>query len=404
MHSPSRAAPHAQALVPTPPRPAAGARAGRRSRHPTVAAHAAAHPRRRRPLGRSPSPQARATQNGSTATVRGYVVGQPTSSTTVVTSGFPNDFALALADTAGATDTGQMLYVQIPSAFRSAWGLKTNPGLMGRKIDVTGTLAAYFSHPGLTSGSAFAFADGGGDPDPDPGGPYDDTYYADAIGKTGAQLESSLHTIISTGDTPVSYDTVWDALKQTDQDPANSANVIALYSGFSMTQERQRRRRRPVEPRARLGEVPRRLRHRHRPRHRPAPPAARGRHRQLRARQPRLRRGRHPELRGAGQLRRRQLLGAAGRRQGRRRPDDLLHVGPLRRRRRLRRPRGQRRGRQRLRTPHRPAVGAAPVERRRTRPTRSRCAATTSSTTPGSTTGTRSSTTPSGPSDLVAIW
>src|SRR5689334_2002128 len=61
---------------------------------------------------------ARATQNGSTATVRGYVVGQPTSSTTVVTSGFPNDYALALADTAGTTNTGQMLYVQIPSAFR----------------------------------------------------------------------------------------------------------------------------------------------------------------------------------------------------------------------------------------------------------------------------------------------
>jgi endonuclease I len=198
---------------------------------PTVAAHAAA-PSISGPITVA---AARATQDSSTATVRGFVVGQPTSSTTVVTSGFPNDFALALADTAGVTDTSKMLYVQIPSAFRAAWGLKTNPGLIGRKIDVTGTLAAYFSRPGLTSATAFAFADGGGDPDPDPGGPYDHTYYADAIGKTGAQLESSLHTIISTGDTPVSYDTVWDALKQTDQDPANSANVIALYSGFSMS-------------------------------------------------------------------------------------------------------------------------------------------------------------------------
>src|SRR5262245_34524743 len=105
---------------------------------------------------------ARATQDGSTATVRGYVVGQPTSSTTVVTSGFPNDFALALADTAGTTDTSRMLYVQVPSAFRSAWGLKSNPGLMGRQIDATGTLAAYFARPGLTSGTAFAFAGGGG--------------------------------------------------------------------------------------------------------------------------------------------------------------------------------------------------------------------------------------------------
>jgi endonuclease I len=202
---------------------------------PTLAAHAAARSISGASSGAITVATARATQDSSTATVRGYVVGQPTSSTTVVTSGFPSDFALALADTAGVTDTTKMLYVQIPSAFRSAWGLRTNPGLMGRRIDVTGTLAAYFSRPGLTSSTAFAFADGGGDPDPGGGGPHDDTYYADAIGKTGAQLESSLHTIISTGDTPVSYDTVWDALKQTDQDPANSANVIALYSGFSMS-------------------------------------------------------------------------------------------------------------------------------------------------------------------------
>jgi hypothetical protein len=64
--------------------------------------------------------QAIATQDGSTATVRGYVVGQPTSTSTVVRSGFPNDYALALADTANETSTSKMAYVQIPSAFRSA--------------------------------------------------------------------------------------------------------------------------------------------------------------------------------------------------------------------------------------------------------------------------------------------
>jgi len=188
----------------------------------TLAAHAAATP--------ISVASARATQDGSSATVRGYVVGQPTSSTTVVTSGFPNDFALALADTAGTTDTSRMLYVQIPSTFRSSWGLQSNPGLMGSQIDVTGTLSAYFSRPGLTSSSAFAFAGGGGDP----GGGDPDGYYDDAIGKTGSQLEAALHDIISTGDTPISYDAVWNALKVTDQDPANSGNVIALYSGFSM--------------------------------------------------------------------------------------------------------------------------------------------------------------------------
>ncbi|GAB3593831.1 hypothetical protein GCM10027446_16640 [Angustibacter peucedani] len=180
--------------------------------------------------------QARATQNGSTATVRGYVVGQPTSSTTVVTSGFPSDYAMALADRAGETSTGSMLYVQIPSSFRAQWGLKSNPSLMGRQVDVTGALAAYFSRPGLTSSSAFADAGGGstdpgggGDPGTDPG-----TYYAAAAGKSGNDLKVALHQIISTGVSKLTYDQVWDALKVTDEDPDNSADVIEIYSGRSI--------------------------------------------------------------------------------------------------------------------------------------------------------------------------
>ncbi|MBD2818404.1 endonuclease I family protein [Streptomyces rochei] len=61
---------------------------------------------------------------------------------------------------------------------------------------------------------------------------YDSTYYKDAIGKTGESLKSSLHTIIS-DQTKLSYSAVWDALKVTDQDPADSGNVILLYSGIS---------------------------------------------------------------------------------------------------------------------------------------------------------------------------
>ncbi|WP_217143971.1 endonuclease I family protein [Streptomyces sp. AC627_RSS907] len=61
---------------------------------------------------------------------------------------------------------------------------------------------------------------------------YDSTYYKNAIGKTGDELKSSLHTIIS-DQTKLSYSAVWDALKNTDQDPANSGNVILLYSGVS---------------------------------------------------------------------------------------------------------------------------------------------------------------------------
>ncbi|MGH4035648.1 endonuclease I family protein [Actinomycetota bacterium Odt1-20B] len=63
-----------------------------------------------------------------------------------------------------------------------------------------------------------------------------DDYYKDAEGKTGPALKSALHTIISK-QTKLSYDQVWDALKVTDQDPGNSANVILLYSGRSQSKD-----------------------------------------------------------------------------------------------------------------------------------------------------------------------
>ncbi|MFD5827802.1 endonuclease [Lentzea sp. NPDC060358] len=182
--------------------------------------------------------QAISQQNGSSATVRGYVVGQPTATTTVIRSNYPNDYALALADSASTTSTSSMVYVQIPSAFRAQWGMRSNPSLLGRQIDVTGALSAYFSHAGLTSSTAFAFA--GTTPPtsttttttttPPPSSC--ESYYTAACGKTGAALKSALNGIIK-NQTKLSYDQVWDALKSTDQDPANSNNVILLYSGRS---------------------------------------------------------------------------------------------------------------------------------------------------------------------------
>lgn len=182
--------------------------------------------------------QAIGQQNGTSATVRGYVVGQPTATNTVIRSNYPNDYALALADSASQTSTSNMIYVQIPSAFRASWGLRTNPSLLGKQIDVTGTLSAYFSHPGLTSPTAFAFA--GTTPPPTTTVtttaplPSCESYYTAACGKTGAALKSALHGIIR-NQTKLSYDQVWEALKNTDEDPANSANVILLYSGRSQS-------------------------------------------------------------------------------------------------------------------------------------------------------------------------
>ena len=186
--------------------------------------------------------QALGTQNGSTATVRGWIVGEPVATSTVNRSGFTNDYAIALADSASETSTSRMLYVQLTSQWRSAWGLKSNPGNLGRQVDVTGTLTAYFSHPGLKSPTVIAAA--GSTPSPTtttttptptstPTGPYDSTYYAPAIGKSGAALRSALHAIIR-NQTVLTYDQVWTALKDTDQDPANSNNVIEVYSGRSI--------------------------------------------------------------------------------------------------------------------------------------------------------------------------
>ncbi|HEY0618473.1 MAG TPA: endonuclease [Kribbella sp.] len=177
-----------------------------------------------------PVSTALARQDGSVATVEGYVVGQPTATNTVVRSNFPSDTALALADSSSQTSTSAMLYVQIPAAFRAQYGLQTNPGLLGTKITVTGTLTAYFSHPGLKDPTAFSGGGSGGPgTPPDPG-----DYYANAAGKSGAALKSALHTIISS-QTKLTYDQVWNALKDTDQDPANANNVILLYSGRSQS-------------------------------------------------------------------------------------------------------------------------------------------------------------------------
>ncbi|MDI6102161.1 endonuclease [Actinoplanes sp. NEAU-A12] len=184
--------------------------------------------------------QAISGQSG-TGTVAGYIVGEPTAANTVKFSSFTGDTALAIADSRTETSTARMLYVQITSSYRSSFGLLSNPSLIGKQLTVTGTLTAYFSHPGLKSPAAMtlgaaattsptATATATASPTTSSS---TDAYYAAAIGKSGPRLKSALHTIISTGTTKLSYDAVWEALKVTDQDPANPSNVKLLYSGLS---------------------------------------------------------------------------------------------------------------------------------------------------------------------------
>jgi endonuclease I len=164
-----------------------------------------------------------AAQDGRSASVAGYVVGQPVATDSVLRSGFTADTAIAIADQAAETGTSRMLYVQVTSGFRAAFGLRTNPSLLGRRIVVAGRLTAYFAHGGLKEPTSMST-----------GGTEPGDYYAAAAGRTGPALRAALHGIIA-NQTRITYAQVWTALQQTDQDPANASNVILLYSGRSQS-------------------------------------------------------------------------------------------------------------------------------------------------------------------------
>ncbi|MDX5474857.1 MAG: 5'-nucleotidase C-terminal domain-containing protein [Bacillaceae bacterium] len=88
--------------------------------------------------------------NSGEATVHGFIVGHIVSTTNVkFTAPFSNDFNMAIADTPNETDLSKMLFVQIPAAFRTEFGLQTNPTLVGSKVEVKGNLQVYFNVPGM---------------------------------------------------------------------------------------------------------------------------------------------------------------------------------------------------------------------------------------------------------------
>ena len=61
---------------------------------------------------------------------------------------------------------------------------------------------------------------------------YENSYYDNTQNLWGADLKAALHGIID-NHTELSYSGVWDALKNTDEDPDNPNNVILLYTGWS---------------------------------------------------------------------------------------------------------------------------------------------------------------------------
>ncbi|MGB3366720.1 MAG: endonuclease [Acidaminobacteraceae bacterium] len=178
--------------------------------------------------------QAISNQNGSTKTIQGYIVGEPISSTNVNTSSFIADYAIALADSKVETNESNMVYIQVSSENRNSFGLKTNPEMMGEIVRVTGVLQSYFAHSGVKSISRIENVSSGGDPIDPNVSIYDSTYYKNAIGQSGYTLKNTLHNIIDDHN-ELSYASLWDALRHTDEDPNNSNNVIEIYTGRSIS-------------------------------------------------------------------------------------------------------------------------------------------------------------------------
>lgn len=90
-------------------------------------------------------------------------------------------------------------------------------GLYGYKAFAGVTLTASFTQPPSGGATWSGF----------------NAYYAQAIGKTGTALRVALNEAAARNHARMSYSAVWDALKYTDEDPANTANVILIYTGRS---------------------------------------------------------------------------------------------------------------------------------------------------------------------------
>jgi len=64
-------------------------------------------------------------------------------------------------------------------------------------------------------------------------------YYADAVGRTGDELKGTLNQIINSHVAYSYTPCVWEILEEADEDPTNSANVIAFYTGRSIPKSRR---------------------------------------------------------------------------------------------------------------------------------------------------------------------
>ena len=83
-------------------------------------------------------------------TVQGYIAGYFSGSSTFSTSA-ENDVTIALSDSRDEATINNSIPVELPSDKRSTYGLYTNPGIMGKRIAVTGTIAICQGRYGISS-------------------------------------------------------------------------------------------------------------------------------------------------------------------------------------------------------------------------------------------------------------
>ena len=101
--------------------------------------------------------------NSGIATVEGYIVGITKSggggkATYSHSAPFTMDTNIAIADSPNETNPSKILPVQLPSgSIRTELNLKEHPENLGKKIQITGTLGAYFSVPGLQNSKGYSF-------------------------------------------------------------------------------------------------------------------------------------------------------------------------------------------------------------------------------------------------------
>lgn len=95
--------------------------------------------------------------DGSIATVEGYIVGYAKSRQHVIREGFPDDYNFAMADQPGETNPNKMVLVQVTKDFRSEFGLKANPYILDEAVKVTGSLEKYHGGIGVKSPTDMQF-------------------------------------------------------------------------------------------------------------------------------------------------------------------------------------------------------------------------------------------------------